>query len=86
MCADPAQSAEKLISMPADVEGGWRERTVRLAGGRYALCTSTYNYSQDEATKNEIARRVAALWNIAAGIPTAELEALDQSAFKLRKS
>lgn len=82
---DPNQSAEKLISMRAAVSDGWRARTVRVADGKYPLCTSTYNFCQDEETKSEIARRVAALWNLAAGIPTAELEALDASGFKLRK-
>lgn len=53
--------------------------------GKLGLCTSTYNHSQDAATKAEIARRVAALWNLAVGIPTAELEAADASGFKLRK-
>lgn len=82
---DPNQSAKNLISMRAAVCDGFRARTVRVADGKYPLCTSTYNYCQDEETKSEIARRVAALWNLAAGIPTAELEALDASGFKLRK-
>ncbi|MDU4254511.1 hypothetical protein [Pseudomonas sp.] len=81
---DPDQTADKLILHRASVEG-FKARTVRLADGKFPLCTSTYNYSQDEETKAEIARRVAALWNLAAGIPTAELEALDASGFKLRK-
>jgi hypothetical protein len=84
---DPEQSADKLIHLPAEVANGWRERTVRLRNGKasYALATSTYNYSQDEDTKHEIARRVAALWNLAQGIPTAELETLVEAGVKLRK-
>lgn len=42
-------------------------------------------YCQDEDTKSEVARRIAALWNISAGIPTADLEEADKSGFKLRK-
>jgi len=57
---------------------------VRVANGKIGLCTSTYNHSQDDATKSEIARRVAA-HNLAVGIPTSELKALDASGFKLRK-
>lgn len=82
---DPEQSADKLIAQRACVSGGYKASTVRVAGGKVGLCTSTYNHSQDDETKNEIARRVAALWNLAHGIPTAELEALDASGFKLRK-
>lgn len=82
---DPNQTAEKLIGQCATVSGGYKASTVRVADGKIALCTSTYNFSQSDETKNEIARRIAALWNLATGIPTAELEALDASGFKLRK-
>ena len=82
---DPNQTAEKLIIQRAEVSGGYKASTVRVAGAKVGLCTSTYNHSQDDATKAEIARRIAALWNLAIGIPTAELEALDASGFKLRK-
>ncbi|HBO7832544.1 TPA: hypothetical protein L5A09_006697 [Pseudomonas aeruginosa] len=82
---DPNQSADRLINLTAGVSDGYKARTVRVADGKYPLCTSTYNYCQDEETKAEIARRIAALWNLAAGIPTHELEALDASGFKLRK-
>lgn len=80
---DSKQTAEKLLDMDAAIHG-WYGRTVRLAEGKYALCTSTYNYSQNDETKNEIARRLAALWNIAQGVPTSDLEALAASGFKLR--
>lgn len=81
---DPNQSADNLIMLRARVNDTFKARTVRVADGKYPLCTATYNYCQDDDTKAEIARRVAALWNLAAGIPTAELEALDASGFKLR--
>ncbi|HDS0960523.1 hypothetical protein [Pseudomonas putida] len=85
MDIDPNQSAEKLISLRAAVADGFKARTVRVGDGKFPLCTSTYNYCQDEDTKSEVARRIAALWNIAVGIPTADLEAADKSGFKLRK-
>ena len=58
---------------------------ARVADGKIGLCTLSYSHSQDVATKAEIARRVAAPWNLAIGIPTEELEAADASGFKLRK-
>jgi hypothetical protein len=82
---DPGQSADKLISMTAEVEGGYKARTVRANGGKVPIATSTYNYNQDEDTKNEVARRIAALWNLACGMPTSELEALVKSGARLRK-
>jgi hypothetical protein len=82
---DPNQTADKLIVLRASASGGFKGSAVRVADGKVGLWTSTYNHSQDDATKSEIARRVAALWNLALGIPTAELEALDASGFKLRK-
>lgn len=83
MSEDPNQTADKIILMTAAVEG-YKARTVRL-GGRYPLATCTYNYNQSEATKNEAARRIAALWNLAHGISTEKLEALDISGFKFLK-
>lgn len=82
---DPKQSASKLINMTAAPDG-WKPRTVRLEDGKYALCTSTYNYSQSEDTKHEIARRISALWNLAHGISTERLEALANSGVKLLKT
>ncbi|WP_153785363.1 hypothetical protein [Pseudomonas sp. EMN2] len=82
---DPNQTADKLIAQRASASAGYKGAAVRVANGKIGLCTSTYNHSQDDATKSEIARRVAALWNLAVGIPTVELEALDASGFKLRK-
>lgn len=79
------QTIEKLINLPAVIQGGWRARTVRLGDGKIPLATSTYNYLQTEETKNLVARRIAALWNIAAGLTTEELEALEGRGFKLRK-
>lgn len=84
MAYDPNQSADKLILMTAAVEG-YKGRTVRF-NGKYAAMTATYNYSQDEATKNEICRRVAALWNLAHGLSTEQLEALDRAGHKLLKT
>lgn len=85
MAHDPNQTADRLIAQRASASAGYKGAAVRVAGGKVGLCTSTYNHSQSDETKSEIARRVAALWNLAAGIPTAELEALDASGFKLRK-
>lgn len=79
------QTAAQLIRQRADVCGGYKPFTVRIADGKIALCTSTYNYSQPDETKGEIARRLAALWNIALDVPTAELEAADASGFKLKR-
>lgn len=80
---DP-QSADKLINMTAAVEGGYKPRTVRL-NGKTPLCTSTYNFAQSEETKTEISRRIAALWNLAQGISTDDLETLDSQGFKFKK-
>ena len=55
---------------------------ARVADGKIGLCTLSYSHSQDVATKAEIARRVAAPWNLAIGIPTEELEAADASGFR----
>lgn len=82
---DPNQSAEKLIGQRAAVNGGYKPSTVRVADGKIGLVTAAYNHAQDDRTKAEIARRVAALWNLSIGISTAELEALDASGFRLRK-
>lgn len=82
---DPNQSADRLIGQRAAVNGGYKPSTVRVAEGKIGLVTATYNHAQCAETKAEIARRVAALWNLAIGISTAELEALDASGFRLRK-
>ncbi len=34
---------------------GYKGAAVRVADGKIGLCTSTYNHSQDNATKAEIA-------------------------------
>lgn len=84
MADDPNQTADKLTLMRAAVEG-YKARTVRL-DSKYPLATCTYCYNQSEATKNESARRIAALWNLAHGISTEKLERLDEAGFKfLRK-
>lgn len=83
MSDDPNQSADKLILMTAAVEG-YKARTVRL-DGKYPLATCTYCYNQSEATKNESARRIAALWNLAHGISTERLETLASSGFTFLK-
>jgi hypothetical protein len=80
--ANNAHCAANLIAQRASVSGGYKPFTVRAAGGKVGLCTSTYNHSQDDETKAEIARRVAALWNISTGVPTEHLESLDASGFK----
>ncbi|MFL1449190.1 hypothetical protein ACI77O_12415 [Pseudomonas tritici] len=80
---DPNQSAEKLIHMKAEVEG-WKGRTVRLDNGKCPLTTVTYNYNQCEDTKGELARRIAALWNMSVGMSTDELERLAQGGARLR--
>lgn len=84
---DEAQDASRLINLTAIVEGGFKPRTVRVTDGKaqFPLCTSTYNYSQSEDTKHEISRRIAALWTMAQGIPTAELEGFAAAGRKLRK-
>lgn len=84
---DEAQDATRLIKLTATVEGGYKPFTVRLVDGKhhYPLSTSTYNYCQTDETKHEVARRIAALWTMAKGIPTAELEAFAASGRTLRK-
>ncbi len=71
---DPNQTMEKMITQPAEA-GGYGGRSVRLAGGKVPVCTATYNYCQDHETRAEVARRIAALWTLAQGIPTSALEA-----------
>lgn len=73
MAIDPNQTIEKMLAQPAEVVGH-RGRSVRLKGGKVPVCTSTYNYCQDDVTRNEVARRLAALWNLAIGIPTHVIE------------
>lgn len=83
MAFDPEQTAEKLIHMKADVQG-WQGRTVRLNDGKVALATCTYNFSQDEETKSEMARRLAALWNLAIGVPTSEIERFVEAGVRIK--
>lgn len=81
---DPKQTADTLINLRAD-SGGHYGRTVRVDSGKYPLCTSTYNYCQDDETKAEIARRIAAMWNLTQGIPTEHLIELDAAGLTLEK-
>lgn len=78
---DPKQYIECLIHMEA-APYGFGERTVRLNGGRVALCTATYNFAQDEYTRAQVARRLAALWNLARGVPTETLERVGREALR----
>lgn len=66
---------------------GHRGRTVRLNGGKVPLATATYNHShsQDDQTKEQVAARIAALWNLAKGSSTADIEALVDNGITLSK-
>jgi hypothetical protein len=75
MSYDPEQTFSKLISYRAE-SGGHLGRSVRLEGGKYPLATCTYNYSQLDETKAQVAERIAALWNFASGTNLSELETL----------
>ncbi|KSQ21726.1 hypothetical protein APB26_32615 [Pseudomonas aeruginosa] len=82
---DTNLTAEMLINQHAKVDGGYKPFTVRLSNGKIGLATATYNHNQSFETKQEIARRIAALWNIAQGIPTEDLEKAAASGFRFRK-
>ncbi|KXJ33192.1 MULTISPECIES: hypothetical protein [Pseudomonas] len=75
MSTDPRQKIEHLIRLSAGTTG-FQGRTVRLDNGHIALCTSTYNYSQDDETRHLVAERIALLWNLARSIPTDQLSQL----------
>ncbi|MNJ75908.1 hypothetical protein D3C77_730850 [compost metagenome] len=49
------------------------------------LATATYNRSQDDKTKEQVAARIAALWNLAKGSSTADIEALVDNGITLSK-
>lgn len=64
MALDPDQTAAKLIVQRASASAGYKG----VAGSKVGLCTSTYKHSQDDATKSEIARRVAAMGLLATAL------------------
>lgn len=82
MAIDPNQTADKIICQPAEAVS-WNGRSVRLVGGKVPVCTSTYNYCQSNDTRNELARRIAALWTLAVGMPTSEIEEAVSKSYKL---
>lgn len=84
MAYDPNQTIEKMSILTAEA-GGHRGRTVRLLNGKIPLSTSTYNHSQDDATKEQVAARIAALWNLGKGLTTAEIELLNSKGLTLQK-
>lgn len=84
MSYDPDQTIDRMVNHKAEV-GGHRYRTVRLNGGKIPLCTATYNYQQLDETKEMVARRIAALWNLTQGIGTADLEHLVSKGMTLSK-
>lgn len=84
MSYDPEQTFSKLISYRAE-SGGHRGRSIRLEGGKFPLATCTYNFNQRDETKAQVAERIAALWNFAAGINQSELEALIAAGMTLDK-
>ncbi|MHC5194772.1 hypothetical protein ACYSUW_13555 [Pseudomonas frederiksbergensis] len=84
MSYDPEQTFSKLISYRAE-SGGHGGRSIRLEGGKFPLATCTYNYSQLDDTKAQVAERIAALWNFAAGTNLSELEALIAAGMTLDK-
>ena len=73
---DPKQILPKMIHLRAE-SGGHRGRSIRLDGGRVPLATCTYNFNQSDQTKEEVASRIAVLWNLAKGLSLADLEAID---------
>lgn len=84
MSYDPKQTLSKLISYRAE-SGGHLGRSVRLEDGKYPLATCTYNYSQLDETKAQVAARIAALWNFALGTNLSDLEALISAGMTLEK-
>ncbi|MGF6281884.1 hypothetical protein ABH908_000083 [Pseudomonas frederiksbergensis] len=84
MSYDPNQTFSKLISYRAQ-SGGHEGRSIRLDGGKYPLATCTYNYSQTDDTKAQVAERIASLWNFAAGTNLSELETLIAAGMTLGK-
>ena len=84
MSYDPDQTIDRMVNYTAEV-GGHRNRTVRLNDGKVPLATCTYNFAQDDQTKEMVARRIASLWNLAQGIGTADLEHLVSKGMTLSK-
>lgn len=84
MSYDPDQTIDRMVNHTAEA-GGHRNRTVRLNDGLMPLCTATYNYQQLDETKEMVARRIAALWNLTQGIGTADLEHLLSKGLTLSK-
>lgn len=73
-----------FIRCSARHTAGWKGRSVRLdttdapvvdMGKDIGLITATYSYSLSDEERVAVARRVAALWNFALGIPTEQIEA-----------
>nr|WP_288356777.1 hypothetical protein [uncultured Pseudomonas sp.] len=75
MSTDLRQKVEHLIRLSAGTTE-FQGRTVGLDNGHVALCTSTYNHSQDDETRHLVAERIALLGNLARSIPTDQLTQL----------
>lgn len=61
-------------TLPAVFDG---HRSIRLveAGGTIGLATTTYAYQLSHEDRQDAARRIAAMWNLCAGLSTEELVA-----------
>jgi len=81
---DPEQVLQKMINMKAE-SGGHHGRTVRLNDGKIPLATCTYNYSQSNETKSDLADRIAALWNLSHGLSLGDLQALEDENLTIMK-
>lgn len=81
---DPEQVLPKMIHMKAE-SGGHDGRTVRLNGGKVPLATCTYNFSQRNETKSDLAERIATLWNLSKGLSLGDLQALEKADITIMK-
>lgn len=78
MAERPRAGQNHPITMNVAIYDG--HRSVRLLvpwgpGGWIGLATATYSYKLSDGERCEVARRMAALWNLHLDVPTDELEA-----------
>lgn len=78
---EPSETGDinRLRKLRAVIPSQFNGATVRLrvkGSKTEALCTSTYCYSLDDATKQAIAERIAAAWNLVAEFTTEEIKGM----------
>ena len=71
---------DQMRRMKAVIPDQHKGATVRLATGKgrktEALCTSTYCYSRSREEQHQMARRIAAMWNLLSDFTTEEIETM----------